>query len=245
MLFPVEWSVVAQNLPEHAHNRIHTDDGAREFGFPAALVAGVTTYAYQCHPLLEAWGTHWAARGGCELRLRSPVFQDDRVRCIPRSGEDGTVIVDAVVDDESNPRAVVRAWHTDPRVPVERPGDDLPVYEFTLDELHGPDYSMRAGDNLDLLVREGIVHPAVWPSLANGIFAKELVRGSWIHTRSRITHLGVAYAGATVRIRSRVVERFVRRGERAIVDLFIEADGNPVAAIEHEAIIDLTVQSEG
>ncbi|MFM8530347.1 MAG: hypothetical protein ACKOD2_11890, partial [Ilumatobacteraceae bacterium] len=190
-----------------------------------------------------AWGLEWAARGGCELRLRAPVFQDDLVRCIPHAGDDGTVIVDAVVDDESNPRAVVRAWEIDSRVQAERTGDDLPMYEFTLDELHGPDYSMRAGDDLDLFMREGVVHPAVWPSLANGIFARELVRGSWIHTRSRITHLGLAYACATVQVHSRVVERFVRRGERAIVDMRIEADGTPVAAIEHEAIIDLTVQS--
>ena len=241
MSTPREWSVTAQNLPEHAHNRIHTDEGAREFGFPAALVAGVTTYAYQCHPLIEAWGLDWVAQGGVELRLRAPVFQDDRVRCVPRAGDNGSVMVDAIVDDPDSPRAIVQAWQVDHRLAPKRPGDDLPTYEFTLDELHGPDYSMRAGDDLDLLVREGVVHPAVWPSLANGIFAKELVRGSWIHTRSRITHLGLAYAGASIRITSRVIERFVRRGERAIVDLLIEADGRPVASIEHEAIIDLTV----
>ena len=38
--------VVAQNLPEHARNPIHTDEGARAAGFDRALVAGVTTYAY-------------------------------------------------------------------------------------------------------------------------------------------------------------------------------------------------------
>ena len=94
MTQPVEWSVRTQNLPEHAHNKIHTDEGARAAGFPGALVAGVTTYAYQCHPLIAAWGLDWVARGGCELRLRSPVFQDDLVRCIPRAQDDGTVIVD-------------------------------------------------------------------------------------------------------------------------------------------------------
>jgi len=248
---PVEWSVRAQNLPEHAHNRIHTDEGAREAGFPAALVAGVTTYAYQCHPLIAAWGLDWVAHGGCELRLRSPVFQDDLVRCVPSPGEDGTVIVDAIVADSpalgahadatalAKPRATIRAWRVDNRVQGDRPGEDLPVYRFTLDDKHGPDYSTRAGDDLDLLVHEGVVHPACWPSLANGIFSKELVTGSWIHTRSRITHHGLALAGAEMEITSRVIERFIRSGERAIVDMVIKADGKLVCSIEHEAIINL------
>jgi hypothetical protein len=237
-----EWSVVAQNLPEHAHNTIHTDEGARAAGFAGALVAGVTTYAYLLHPLIEAWGLDWVAKGGCELRLRAPVLQHDLVRCVPRAGDDGTVIVDALVGEDTNPRAVVRAWRVDARVQGDRPGTDLPVHRFTLDDKHGPDYAMRAGDDLHLLVEHGVVHPAAWPSLANGIFSTELVRGPWIHTRSRITHHGLALAGADIEINSRVIERFVRSGERAIVDMVIKADGVVVCTIEHEAIIDLSVK---
>ena len=71
---PVEWSIKAQNLPEHARNPIHTDAGAQAAGFPRALVAGVTTYAYMTHPLIVAWGEDWLARGGGEIRFRRPVF---------------------------------------------------------------------------------------------------------------------------------------------------------------------------
>ena len=46
---PVEWSVKAQNLPEHARNPIHTDAGAQAAGFPRALVAGVTTSVSYTH----------------------------------------------------------------------------------------------------------------------------------------------------------------------------------------------------
>ena len=49
------WSIIAQNLPEHARNPIHTDAGAQAAGFPRALVAGVTTYAYMTHPVVAAW----------------------------------------------------------------------------------------------------------------------------------------------------------------------------------------------
>lgn len=239
---PVEWSAVAQNLPEHAHNTIHTDEGARAAGFAGALVAGVTTYAYLVHPLVAAWGLDWVERGGCELRLRVPVLQNDLVRCVPRTDSDDTVVVDAIVDPDTSPRAVVRAWQVDTRVQAERPGEDLPVHRFALDDNHGPDYAVRAGDDLDIFVERGIVHPAVWPSLANGVFSKELVRGPWIHTRSRITHHALARANADIEITSRVVDRFVRSGERAVVDMTIRADGAIVCSIEHEAIIDLSVQ---
>ena len=40
-------------------------------------------------------------------------------------------------------------------------------------------------------------------------------------------------------IRSRVVDRFVRSGERAVADLEIRVDGRLMCSIEHEAIVDL------
>jgi len=51
---PTSWTVTAQNLAEHARNPIHTDAGAQAAGFPRALVAGVTTYAYLTHPIAAA-----------------------------------------------------------------------------------------------------------------------------------------------------------------------------------------------
>ena len=31
----------------------------------------------------------------------------------------------------------------------------------------GPNYGVRAGEELDLYEREGIVHPAAWPAIAS------------------------------------------------------------------------------
>jgi hypothetical protein len=102
------------------------------------------------------------------------------------------------------------------------------------------DYGVRAGDDLTLYERDGIVHPAVWPALANYVVHTALARGPWIHTRSRIDHYAVAPAGAVAEVHAVVVERFDRpSGERAILDVRIEIDGQLVAAIEHEAIVAL------
>ena len=50
------WTVTARNLAHHARNPIHTDAGAQAQGFPRALVAGVTTYAYLTHPVVAGVG---------------------------------------------------------------------------------------------------------------------------------------------------------------------------------------------
>ena len=78
---PVSWTVRARNLPEHARNPIHTDAGAQAAGFPRALVAGVTTYAYLTHPVVAAWGESWLGGGAAEVRFRRPLFDGDDVRC--------------------------------------------------------------------------------------------------------------------------------------------------------------------
>jgi acyl dehydratase len=236
-LRPQPWTVTAVNLPEHGENAIHTDAGARAAGFPRALVAGVTTYAYLTHPLVEAWDLDWLRAGGGEVRFLSPVFDGDEVRCTPRI--DGQqIVVDALVDDDQ-PRATFTVTIDAGPPPAMRDGELLRTREVRLEDQWSDEYGLRAGDHLPLYSELGIVHPAVWPSLANHLVAAELVRGSWIHTRSIIRHHGVGRVGATAAIHGVVVDRFQRSGERAVVDVVIEVGGEIVATLEHEAIVAL------
>lgn len=240
------WSVRAVNLPDHASNPIHTDEGGRAAGFAGALVAGVTTYAYLTHvpaaSSVPGWGLDWIGGGGAELRLLAPVLDQDPVDCVP-IGEDGDRAVEARVAGEV--RATARVWSAGTgrtNGASGSGGDDgerLGPLDVLLDE-SWQDYGERAGDDLTLYRREGIVHPAAWPRLANDVFHAQLVTGSWIHTRSRIQHLGLGGVGGTARVETTVVERFTTRsGERAIADVRIAVDGLPTARIEHEALISL------
>ena len=236
----VRWDVVAQNLPEHARNPIHTDEGARTAGFPRALVAGVTTYAYLTHPIVVAWGLDWLAAGGGEVRLRRPVFDHDLVRCTPvEVGHDGSVTVHALTDEPDQPRAVLRAVRRGGAAPPARAGEPLRAIEVRLDGELGADYGSRAGDALDLFAVHGLVHPAVWPAIANQVVHTQVARGSWIHTRSIVRHHALARAGTTATVRAVVVRRFQAHGERAVLDVVIESDGRAVASLEHEAIVAL------
>ena len=235
---PVEWLVKAQNLPEHARNPIHTDAGAQAAGFPRALVAGVTTYAYMTHPLIVAWGEDWLARGGGEIRFRRPVFDHDVLRCVPVA--DGEAVeVQAITSEPEQPRAIFRAVRDGGAVAPLREGEVLPSKEFQLIDTFSCDYGLRAGDDLSFFADRGLVHPAVWPALANDIVYNFVARGSWVHMRSIIRHHATAAVGATAELRSVVVKRFESHGERAVLDVHIVVDDQVVASLEHEAIVAL------
>jgi acyl dehydratase len=240
---PTTWVVRARNLPEHADNPIHTDAGARAEGFPSALVAGVTTYAYLTRPLVAAWGIDWLTRGGGEVRFRAPVFADAEVHCVPTTaaGDPATVTVEAVCpDQERNPRATFAAVRDSGAPPTKRAGEALPSRRFTLGTEFAADYAERAGDDLDIYREHRIAHPVTWPQIANRVFSTDLVSGPWIHTRSIIRHHAVGLLGTEVDVHATVVDRFERGGSRALVDIVIEHDGRPIATLEHEAIVDLT-----
>jgi acyl dehydratase len=229
---PVDWHVVARNLPEHARNPIHTDAGAQAAGFPRALVAGVTTYGYLTQPLITAWGLDWVAGGGGEVRFRRPVFDGDLVRCaVSREGD--AVVVGAVTDGPEQPRAVFRALPNGGPLPPMREGQPLITRELELTGEWGAEHSPGSG----------ITHPAMWPMLANQIVHTQVARGSWIHTRSIVRHHDLARVGCVAVVRSTVVNRFQSHGERAVLDVVIEVDGVPVASIEHEAIVALPATS--
>ena len=227
------WSVNAINLPDHADNIIHTDAGARAAGFERALVAGTTIYAYLTHVPAAAWGIDWVQGGGGELRLRRPVFDNDPVDIAITSEAETTTLTAEVAGDG---RATLDLWEQ-VEAPAMRDGEPLRPVEIVIDEARA-DYGIRCGDDLSLYAEHTIAHPVTWANLANSVFIENLVTGPWIHVRSKIYHEGVAPVGSTVRAEANLLERFESRaGERALVDMRMYADGEPVATIEHEAII--------
>ncbi len=139
------WSVRARNLPEHAANPIHTDEGGKAAGFEAALVAGVTVYAYLTRPVVEAWGVDWLSRGLAEVEFTSPVLDDDTVDCVPEA-VDGGVEVRAMVGGDSRARLVAMPVAEDdgPSTrPLHQPLE--PQVEALAGEWDG--YGLRTGDD--------------------------------------------------------------------------------------------------
>lgn len=246
----VPWSIVARNLPEHATNPIHTDAGAQAVGFERALVAGVTTYSYCVHPLAVALGMEWVAKGTTTVAFRSPVFDGETVsfpvRADDADGEPGDgVVLEVRAPRSDKPLVFVRAQRNsaqpddDAILPA---GEPLTTITTRLDGEFGSSYAQRAGDDLTLFEDHGIVHPAVWPVLANRIFHEQLANGSWIHTKSTIRHHATAPVGSIATVRSVLTDTFVKSGLRAVARVLVEVDGRLIAAIDHEAIIDVNVR---
>ena len=148
-------------------------------------------------------------------------------------------MIDAFVGDDQ-PRATLRATRDSGPPPALRAGERLRLREVRLEGEYGSDYGLRAGDDLAMFTNLGVVHPAVWPALANYVVHRDVARGPWIHTRSIVRHHATAPAGAEATLTSVVVERFdSRAGERAVLDVRIEVAGIPVATLEHHAIVAL------
>lgn len=228
----VPWSTIARNLPEHADNPVHTDEGARAAGFEAAIVAGTTVHAYLTHPAASAWGLDWLAQGWSEVRFLAPVFDADTVDCAPI---DDTLIEARV---GGSVRATLAVALDAPAI-SSATGELLPT--MTIDLADGPGtYGIRAGDDLEYYAEHNIAHPAAWSSIANTVTKANFVTGPWVHVRSAITHLGPARADATVTVESSVADRFsTRAGDRVVLDIRVSVGDQPVAIIEHESIIRL------
>ncbi len=229
------WSIAAVNLPEHADNPVHTLEGGLAAGYNGAVVAGTTVLSYLTRPVAQAWGAEWVASGGYEVWFRSPVLADEQV--VVAADRDG---VAASVGDLLCARLdPVGLAEVATELLTERPGKRLePMMATMNDQWVG--YAARGGEDLALYDDEGIVHPVVWPSLANQVFADQLIDGSWVHTRSKVAHVAAVKPGDDVLVEAIEVNRFdTRAGERAVVDVRFSVAGAPVCVVEHEAIVRL------
>ena len=180
------WSVHAKNLPEHSRNPIHTDEGGKAAGFDGALVAGVTVYAYLTNPILTLWGVDWLREGSSVVEFKSPVLADELVECITVL-DDMSLNVNATVSNQI--RAQCTAFIGKP---VSSNSPDSSIELLETEEIHlvneWENYGHRLGDDHEIYSELGVIHPAVWPSLANYVVEKNLVNGAWVHTRSKISH---------------------------------------------------------
>ena len=58
-------------------NPIHSSDGARDYGFRAALVGGATIYGWCVPAIIDAAGMAWLEQGWVDVAFRRPVFPND------------------------------------------------------------------------------------------------------------------------------------------------------------------------
>lgn len=240
-------------------NPIHSSDGARDYGFRAALVGGATIYGWCVPAIIDAAGKQWLDHGWVEVAFRRPVFPNDRLGvridadgAFEVRGEDDRVRIDGRVGLGDAP------WLADITTPARKPpeaaadplpalspqnvpvGHDLRARRVPLSRLDAEAFCReKQAEKLACFYGEDArIHPA-W--LANQpIYAlhHSFSYGPAIHTASRIQHRRGGRVGQDLAVLGRCVDTFERNGHHYIVNDvdIVAADGMSLAAIRHTAI---------
>jgi acyl dehydratase len=260
-----EYRVKARNTSRQGENAIHDDTVARQYGFRGAFVPGVTIYAYMTHPVVQALGPAWLARGTASVRFLKPILENEEVvvggevskrdargitaTVTARTESSGECAVATVTLPAGSPTPVNRALYAEAPLPAERPVatrayleslDRLGTPVATYDDALATAYVEEKDDDLALYRGpDGHVHPAFLLTEANRALSRNVRVSPWIHVGSAVRHLAAARVGDTLSTRGRVRSLFEKKGrEFCELDLLVVSGPNarPVAHILHTAI---------
>ena len=70
-------------------NIIHANQGARDYGYRAALVGGVTVYGWCVPAFLQALGERWLEDGWVDVSFRHPTYPGDEMTARVTERDDG------------------------------------------------------------------------------------------------------------------------------------------------------------
>jgi acyl dehydratase len=258
------YRVTAKNTST-GENKIHDDVTARRYGFPGALVPGVTVYAYMTQPLAAAFGAAWLMRGTATVRFVKPVMDGDAVTVTgvvtARDGRGVTATVTAGTPATPECATLTATIPAGPPTPVnlaaygeaplpERRPEATRVHWASLTTLGTPRvhydagqaeaYVAKVGEALALYRGTGgWVHPGFLLEQGNRALDRNVTMSPWIHVGSAVRHLGGARVGDRLATRGKVRSLFEKKGRE-----FVEADvvivagdtARPVAHILHTAI---------
>jgi len=258
------YRVIAKNTST-GENKIHDDVTARRYGFPGALVPGVTVYAYMTQPLAAAFGPAWLRRGTASVRFVKPVLDGDEVTVTgvvtARDGRGVTATLTAATPSTpecatltatipaGQPTPVNLAGYGEAPLPEPRPEATRPHWA-SLTTLGTPraDYDAAQADAYVAKVSEplplyrgaaGWVHPGFLLEQGNRAIDRNVAMGPWIHVGTAVRHLGGARVGERLATRGRVRSLFEKKGREFVeVDAVIVAGdtARPVAHLLHTAI---------
>ncbi|MDQ3011531.1 MAG: hotdog fold thioesterase [Acidobacteriota bacterium] len=240
------YEVIAKNYGAEHANKIHSDAGAAEHGFAAALVPGVAMYAYLTQPVVDALGREWLQRGEVSAKFVQPIYDGEHARAEARMTNIDPLVIDLQLFNSAGQLCAVgnatMPVETQNFVSLPNPqnypsralppedacwpatiaainvGDAFGSLDFTLD------LTDRMAQFLEDMVAgsplyrgaNAVCHPAFWIVQANEIFMRNIALGMWIHTASEVQHLALAEDGEQLSLRGRVVDAVERRGHELI-----------------------------
>jgi len=258
------YRVTAKNTST-GENKIHDDVTARRYGFPGALVPGVTVYAYMTQPLAAVFGAAWLVRGTANVRFKKPVLDGEEVTVTgvitarDARGVTATLTAGTAATPEcatltatipaGNPTPVNAAAYGEAPLPEPRPEATRAHWESVTtlgtprahyDEAAAEAYLAKVTEPLPLYRGPGgWLHPGFMLEQGNRAVDRNVAMGPWIHVGSVVRHLGGARVGERLATRGRVRSLFEKKaGEFVELDIVIVAvaHARPVAHVLHTAI---------
>jgi hypothetical protein len=246
-------------------NAIHAADGARQYGYKAALVGGVTVYGWCVPTILEAAGESWLDTGWAEINFRRPTYPDDQMTVTATAtdnvegwtltadkadgetcirGEFGlglapwldTLTRSSRLDTDEEPRA--REWLTMENAPVGKDLLTLPI-NISADEARSLAANpLRAAESVFLAERP-LIHPSTLARQMMTLLSYSFDYGRpSIHVSSHLQYLGRVEAGQDLRLTGHFVNAFEQRGHHyAQFDgALLDASGKELARMRHTNI---------
>lgn len=244
-------------------NKIHAADGAKQYGFQAALVGGVTVYGWMVPTILEAAGESWLDHGWTELHFRRPTYPGDQMTvtatpiaegwelsadkqtgetCIRGSAGLGDApwlgMLERSSHLEADPPLEQKEWLTLENAPI---GQDIRTMPLLISKEEAREIAKKQLRDTNPLFNgdSPLIHPY---SLARNMIS--LVAYSYdygrpsIHASSHIQHLARVHAGEQLALTGRFINAYERNGHHyAVVDgVYLDGVGREVARIRHTNI---------
>jgi hypothetical protein len=247
--------LIAYNYGVHHANRIHSDEGAAQYGFRAALVPGVALYAYCTQAAVRHFGVDWLTSGAISARFAQPIYDGERITIAARPllapesaleieliKADGAVSTRAIAsnnptDAEPSSAAVAEfemralpeeAGRRAPRNASFEAGEPLGTLEFVAPlSVAAESFVADMRDPLNCYRGANArVHPAHWIAQANRVLTSNIRLGAWIHTASEVQHFGQVDPGQKLSLRARIRELQNKRGHEIIsTDMILLDEG--------------------
>ena len=245
-------------------NAIHSTQGAKDYGYRAALVGGVTVWGWATPTILEALDERWLEDGWAHVRFRRPTYPGDELRVhVDELGTNGAQAFRMTKADGEN--ALVgevglgtAPWFDEITQPELRPGEEAPAElpQLTLDLARATDamrpmsVEISIADAQEYGTEKQQTSAALFvgdqPRVHPGWVAGRMTRlihhsfdyGPAIHSSTHVQNLARFDAGQTITVIGRLNDAYERKGHHyAVLDaMLISEAGTELARIRHTTI---------
>lgn len=263
---PIEFRAV--NNATGSANRIHSEDGAREYGFKGGLVPGAVTFSYVCEAVRRTQGDDWVADAFVHVRYLAPVYDGDLLQVAVGSldGSSGEVrVTDAGQVCARGVWARLGAGRFSgsdeplPEIPagevaVPLVGANLVNTEYlvsvpiTIDEVECSAYLTELGLDASFHLDRGLAPLGYLARMYTRLIDATFERvGPSIHAATELQVVRPLRFGEKISLRGRVDRLFRRRGQGywTFEMGWIDADGRTALRAMHTGIYDVKKRTTG